>query len=133
MQFSYRNSVVQNSNLIIVAVKFKLTKTNSNQIEFLQNEYLQKRLTSQPYAEPSLGSVFKRKDGYEPISKLIETLGLKGYSIGGAVISQKHAGFIINKQSATCQDVLKLIEYIQNKIKQVYGFVPELEIKVLGD
>ena len=133
MGFSYRHSAVESENLVVVGAKFLLYKSEPKEIEILQNEYFQKRLENQPYADPSLGSVFKRKDGIEPVSKMIDNLGLKGYKVGGACVSEKHAGFIVNKGSATCQDVLKLIKYIQKKIKKVYEFEPELEIKILGD
>lgn len=133
MHFAHRQSAVQTDGLIVVGAKFKLSKQEPKNIENLQNEYFQKRLQNQPYADPSLGSVFKRHNGNLPVSKIIDDLGLKGYSVGGACVSEKHAGFIINKDSATCQDVLKLIKYIQKKVKSSYGFVPELEIKILGD
>ncbi|MGN1212830.1 MAG: UDP-N-acetylmuramate dehydrogenase [Christensenellales bacterium] len=133
MKFSYRHSIVNDEHLTVVGAKFNLLKGDAKQIENLQNEYFQKRLQNQPYSQPSLGSVFKRKDGTLPVSKMIDELGLKGHSVGGACVSEKHAGFIVNKGSATCQDVLKLIKYIQQKVKKVYGFEPELEIKILGE
>lgn len=132
LNFSYRHSEVQSQNLTVVGVKFKLPKGDKKQIEILQNEYFQKRLQSQPYSEPSLGSVFKRHNG-QPVSKIIDNLGLKGFCVGDACVSEKHAGFIVNKGAATCQDVLKLVKYIQNKVKKNYGYKPELEIKVLGE
>ena len=130
--FGYRNSIIQNSQMIVVGLKFNLKKGNNKDIEIQQNEYFQKRLHSQPYTEPSLGSTFKRQDGL-PVSKMIDELGLKGYKIGGACVSEKHAGFIVNKGSATCQDCLNLIKYVQAKVEASYGFVPQLEIKLLGD
>lgn len=133
MLFSYRQSLVQNSNLVVLGVKLNLQKSDSKDIEFLQKQYFQKRLDSQPYDKLSFGSCFKRYEGKEPISKLIDDLGLKGYRIGDAEISEKHAGFIINIGSATCQDVRLLIKYIQGKIFEHYGFVPEPEVKFLGE
>ena len=131
MHFDYRTSIIQKSDLIVIGAKFKLAKSDGQQIEDLQNSYFQKRLQTQPYTEPSLGSVFKREEGQLPISKLIDDLGLKGFKIGGACVSEKHAGFIVNKHLATCQDFVKLVNYVQNKVKSVYGFVPKLEIKIL--
>ena len=133
MLFSYRQSIVQNSNLVVLGVKLNLKKSNSQDIEFLQKQYFQKRLDSQPYDKLSFGSCFKRYDGKEPVSKLIDDLGLKGYRIGDAEISKKHAGFIINIGSATCQDVRLLIKYIQEKIFEHFGFIPEPEVKFLGE
>jgi len=133
MLFSYRNSMVQNSDIVVLGAKFNFKKGDQKQIENLQNFYFQKRLNSQPYSDLSFGSVFKRNLNFDPVSKLIDDLGLKGYSIGGAEISKKHAGFIINVGSATCQDCLLLIKYIQQRIYESYGFVPEPEVKFLGD
>lgn len=133
MGFDYRTSKTKNSQMVIVGVKFRLKKSTTKHIEILQNTIFQNRLQRQPYNEPSLGSVFKRQKGFLPISQIIDSLGLKGFCIGGASVSKKHAGFIVNNHSATCQDFLKLVEYIQKKIKNSYGFEPELEIKILGD
>ena len=133
MNFSYRSSLAQSCDMVILSVKFNLENGTFNEIKTLQEEYFNKRLQSQPYSDLSFGSVFKRNLNFEPVSKLIDELGLKGYRIGGAEISEKHAGFIINIGSATCQDCLKLIKYIQQKIFDEFGFVPEPEVKVLGD
>lgn len=127
--FAYRTSLLENSNKIVCGVKFALHKGDAHQIEKLQNEFFQKKLASQPYDELSLGSTFKRNPNFPPVSKIIDELGLKGFCIGGASVSQKHAGFVINKSKATCKDYLLLIKYIQDKIFKAYGFVPELEIK----
>lgn len=132
MQFAYRKSIVQNKGIIVVGVKFKLEKKDKKEIENLQNIYFHKKLETQPYSELSFGSVFKRNNSFEPVSKLIDKLGLKGFSIGGASISEKHAGFIINKRNATCKDCLKLIQYIKQQIRAKYNFEPELEVELLG-
>ena len=132
MQFSYRSSLAQTKNLIVLGAKFVFEIGKPGDIEKLQNEYFQKRLNSQPYTELSFGSVFKKNLKFEPISKLIDRLGLKGFRIGGAEISKKHAGFIVNVANATCQDCLLLIKYIQEKVFENFGFVPELEVKLLG-
>ncbi len=133
MNFAYRQSIIQNSNLIVLGVKFNLQYSTSNKIEKLQQDYFNKRLSTQPYSNLSFGSVFKRNLNFEPVSKLIDDLGLKGYRIGGAEISKKHAGFIVNIASATCQDCLLLIKYIQQKVYDAYGFIPEPEVKLLED
>ena len=114
LDFSYRHSIFQtNPNLIILGVKFKLSKAERNVIENLQQEIFQKKLSNQPYGELSFGSAFKRNADFPPVSKLIDQLGLKGKIIGGAKISEKHAGFIINYNQATCKDCLKLLQYIK--------------------
>ena len=132
MQFSYRSSMEQKKDMVILGVKLLLESGNCVEIQNLQESYFKKRLENQPYKDLSFGSAFKRNLSFEPVSKLIDELGLKGYTIGGAQISKKHAGFIINIGSATCQDCLKLIQYIQEKIFDAYGFVPEPEVKIMG-
>ena len=90
------------------------------------------RSEKQPLNFPSAGSTFKRPVGHFA-GKLIEDCGLKGYEIGGAKISEKHAGFIINNNNATAKDVLELIEYVQNKVMEKFGVLIEPEIKVIGE
>lgn len=134
MQFSYRHSVLQTNNFVVLGATFKLNKGNALQIESMQKEILQKRLNSQPYHQHSAGSVFKRlEEGKTPVSKMIDDLGLKGYSIGDAQVSTLHAGFIVNKGQATCKDVKSLIKYIREKVKASYNENIELEIELLGD
>ena len=131
-EFEYRHSIVKQKGWVVLGAKFNLIKKEPREVELLQNEYFQKKLATQPYSELSFGSVFKRKDGEVAISKIIDDLKLKGKSFGDAEISKKHAGFIINKGTATCKDCLKLIKYIQKKIQQHFGFCPELEVQLLG-
>jgi len=90
-----------------------------------------RRIDKQPLQYPSAGSVFKRPEGFFA-GKLIEDAGLKGYQIGGAAVSEKHAGFIINKGDATCADVLDLIRFIQNTVKEQFGILLECEIRHIG-
>jgi UDP-N-acetylmuramate dehydrogenase len=90
------------------------------------------RQEKQPLEYPSAGSTFRRPPGYY-VGPIIEELGLKGFSIGGAQVSSKHAGFIINKGQATAQDVIDLIRYIQEMVREKYGLVLEPEIKILGE
>lgn len=133
MKFSYRHSILENTDAVILGVQFNLKKGNTNDIKELQKKYFEQKLSSQPYNELSLGSVFKRNSDYPPVSKLIDQLGLKGFSIGGASVSKKHAGFLINNGECTCKDFVLLIKYIQKKIYDNFGFVPELEIKLVGE
>ena len=134
MNFSYRHSLCQEKPIVILGATFVLANKDVENIKQKQNEFLQKRLNSQPYHEPCAGSVFKRLDnGEKPLSKIIDELGLKGKRVGDAEISTIHAGFIVNKGQATCKDVLDLIQYIRNKVFSSEGIVPELEIKLLGE
>lgn len=131
MQLGYRSSVFSNNNYIITGADFKLKKGNYNEIKKKMDELLNSRKTKQPLEFPSAGSVFKRPQG-NFAGTLIEKCGLKGKNIGGAEVSVKHAGFIINKGNATCNDVLKLIEYIKNDVFQKTGIMLEQEIAVTG-
>ena len=95
-------------------------------------EYATYRKEKQPIEYPSAGSTFKRGSDYIT-AKLIDEAGLKGFSIGGAEVSEKHAGFIINKGNATAKDILELIEYVRNKIYEKYNKEIELEIEIIGE
>ena len=133
MKFSYRHSILENTDAVILGVQFDLKKGNANDIKEMQKRYFEQKLSSQPYDKLSLGSVFKRSTNFPPVSKLIDQLGLKGFSIGGASVSEKHAGILINNGECTCKDFVLLIKYIQKKIYENFGFEPELEIKLVGE
>ena len=95
-------------------------------------EYAEKRRSTQPLDMPSAGSTFKRGNGFIT-AKLIDEAGLKGYSIGGAQVSTKHAGFIVNKGNAKAKDIIELIKYIQDEIYKKFGEKIEPEIKIIGE
>lgn len=125
--FGYRSSVFMSRNeLVILKVNFQLKIDNSDAIrqKMLVNKTV--RDSKQPKDYPNAGSVFKRPKGYF-VGTMIEELGLKGYSIGGAQVSEKHAGFIVNKGLAKGEDVLMLIKYIQDKVYNAYSVKLELE------
>ena len=96
------------------------------------NEYLQNRKEKQPIEYPSAGSTFKRGNDFIP-AKLIDEAGLKGKTIGGACVSEKHAGFIINKQNATAKDVLELVEYVKKILKEKFNKEIELEVQIIEE
>ena len=130
--FSYRNSIFEKSGAryhIIDAV-FELSSGNKDKISATMDELMAKRRDKQPLEYPSAGSAFKRLDGYFT-AKLIDDAGLKGYTVGGAEVSIKHAGFIINKGNATAKDVRELIKYIQDVIFEKYGLNIEPEIRMI--
>ena len=108
-ELKYRSSIFKNKKYIILQTKLRLKKGNTEEIEKKMTDYLMQRKEKQPLEYPSAGSTFKRGDGFIT-AKLIDECGLKGYQIGGAQISEKHAGFIINKDNATTKDILDLIE-----------------------
>lgn len=132
--FSYRNSSFKEDNSIIIETILKFKKSSKSKIENLQKEYLNKRLESQPCNFPSMGSVFKRIiNQYELIfpAKLVDNLGLKNVKIGGASVSEKHAGFIINSNNATAQDFIELAKLIETKVKENYNIDLEKEINII--
>ena len=129
--FSYRNSIFKNDkNKIILEATFELKNGNSNQMKNIIKENMKKRLISQPLEYPNAGSVFKNPNGFSA-GKLIEDACLKGYNIGGAYISEKHANFIINKSNAKSCDIINLINYIKKFIKDKYNIDLELEQEII--
>lgn len=131
-KFEYRNSVFSELNVIILDTTLSLAKGNKKEIDAKMKEYAASRKEKQPLEYPNAGSTFKRKEGYIT-AQLIDEAGLKGYSIGDAEVSTKHAGFIINKGKATAKDVLALVEHVKKTIKEKNNLDIELEIIVLGE
>lgn len=131
-KFEYRKSLFSSGKYIILQVKISLKEGRQEEIKRKMNEYLQYRKEKQPIEFPSAGSTFKRGPDFIT-AKLIDEAGLKGYSIGGAKISEKHAGFVINTGNATAKDVLDLVKYVTDKVYEKFGKKIELEIKVLGE
>ncbi len=129
-EFSYRHSRFFKEKAIILEAKLELQKGNKIEIENKVKELLVQRKEKQPLEYPNAGSTFKRGENYIT-AKLIDECGLKGYSIGGAQVSEKHAGFIINKENATSADILNLIKYVQKVVKEKAGESIQLEIEVL--
>lgn len=132
LNFEYRKSIFENKKGIILSATFKFEHGNKNEIDEKMKEYAQKRRDTQPLDMPSAGSTFKRGNGFIT-AKLIDEAGLKGYSIGGAEVSTKHAGFIVNKGKATAKDIIDLIKYVQKEIYQKFGEKIEPEIKIIGE
>lgn len=130
-EFEYRNSIFSNKRYVILETKLKLAYGSKEEIENNMRELVTKRKESQPN-EPSAGSTFKRGE-YFITAKLIDECGLKGYSIGGAKVSEKHAGFIVNAGDATAQDILELIKYVKDKVYEKTGKFIKLEVEVLGE
>ena len=126
INYSYRHTCFKNSDAIIVSATFKLYKDDTSNLKEIVKENRKKRLNSQPLEYKNAGSVFKNPEG-DYAGRLIESLGLKGYTIGGAQISEKHANFIINVGNATGSDIRNLIKYIQEKVYNEYEIKLELE------
>lgn len=132
--FSYRKSVFKTGEVrgIILETTLKLSTGKKEEIWANMQKYIGARIDKQPLNMPSAGSVFKRPDGHF-VGKMIEELGLKGFSIGGAMVSEKHGGFIVNSGNATAEDVKSLIKYIKTKVKEKYDVELETEILEVGE
>ncbi len=131
-EFEYRNSIFSKVQAIILESKLKLKKGNKQEIIEQIRANKEDRDLKQPLDYPSAGSTFKRGNGFIT-AKLIDECGLKGYKIGGAKVSEKHAGFIINCDNATAKDILNLIDYIKTNVKEKTGYTIEEEIQVIGE
>lgn len=132
-EFAYRESIYSKKiDGIILNVKVKLQKGNQDEIQAKMNENVNSRNEKQPVDKASAGSTFKRKTDAVP-AKLIDEAGLKGYKIGGAEVSTKHAGFIINSGNATSKDILELIEYVKKVVKEKFDVDLETEVKIIGE
>ena len=132
LQFEYRNSIFSKTKDIILEATMILPIGKKQEIQQKIKEYADLRKAKQPLEYPSAGSTFKRGNNFIT-AKLIDEAGLKGYQIGGAAISEKHAGFIVNKGNATAKDILELIEYAQEKVYEKAGEKIELEVEILGE
>ena len=132
MKFGYRYSKAMDDHMIILGGRFKLEKGDRIEIEATMNDLNKRRRDKQPLEYPSAGSTFKRPEGYFA-GKLIMDSGLAGKSVGGAVVSPKHCGFIINKGGATSTDIYNLICEVQDIVYKKYGVRLETEVKLIGD
>lgn len=131
MKFRYRNSLVQDENLVVLSATFKLKRGNKEEINDKMCDLMARRKAKQPLEYPSAGSTFKRPEGYFA-GKLIQDAGLKGLTHGGAQISKKHSGFVINIGGATAKDIVELIETVQKIIHDKFGVEIEREVKIIG-
>lgn len=131
-QFSYRKSIFSDGNKAILSAVLKFTKGIKEEIQNKMNDNLMQRKEKQPIDKPSAGSTFKRGSDFIT-AKLIDECGLKGYKIGGAAISEKHAGFVVNLGGATAKDVLELCDIIKKTVYEKFRKEIELEVEVLGE
>jgi len=132
MNFGYRHSTVQSEKLIVVEVEIELEKGNNEKIKAYMNELTKKRTTKQPLSLPSAGSTFKRPEG-DYAGRLIDVSGLRGLKYGGAQVSEKHCGFIVNVDKATSDDVIQLIKVVQKTVNDKFGIKLETEIMIIGE
>lgn len=129
LAMSYRHSIYSENEYYITGAAFHLNKADHEEINARMEELIAKRYEKQPMEKPSAGSTFKRPEGAFA-SALIDQCGLKGFQIGGAAVSTKHAGFVVNEGGATCDDVLRLMEAVSQKVKEDTGFVLEPEVEI---
>ena len=132
MQFDYRKSMLVNNKYIVTKVKIELQKGKEEEIKEKMDNYAKYRREKQPIEYPNAGSTFKRGKDFIT-AKLIDEAGLKGYSIGGAEVSTKHSGFIVNKGNATAKDVLQLTKDIEEEVYKKFNKKIELEIELVGN
>ena len=132
LAFAYRHTALQNSGLIVTSVTCVLQPDEADAIAAKMADFSQRRISKQPLELPSAGSMFKRPVGYFA-GTLIEQTGLKGYTVGGAQVSTKHAGFVVNVGGATAKDVLQLIRDVQDRVLAAQGVQLEPEVLVLGE
>ncbi len=132
MEFSYRHSKALAEGLVIVSVTLGLARGDLVQSKQLLDQYTAMRREKQPLEMPSAGSFFKRPCGYFA-GKLIADAGLKGFRVGGAQVSEKHAGFLVNTGGATAADIIALAGEVQRRVKELYGVELEMEVRLVGE
>lgn len=130
LELGYRTSIIPSKGYVVLSVTISLKKGDNEQISSYMKELMNRRKEKQPLQYPSAGSTFKRPTGHFA-GKLIMDAGLKGYQIGGAVVSEKHCGFIINRGDATAEDILALIKHVQKVVLSKYNVLLEPEVRIL--
>lgn len=132
MEFGYRTSVVERTGCVVLEGQIRLRKGEKEKIKAVMDDLHERRVSKQPLEYPSAGSTFKRPEGYFA-GKLIQDAGLKGFRVGGACISEKHSGFVINTEHATAADVVMLMEQVDAKVKEKFGVGLEPEVRRIGE
>lgn len=132
LELGYRTSIIPKKNYIVLEARILLKKGNQEEIKGYMDELRKKRIEKQPLEYPSAGSTFKRPEGYFA-GKLIQDAGLKGFTVGGAQVSEKHSGFVINKGNATAADIMSLMEQVTELVKKDSGITLEPEVKRVGE
>ena len=132
LELGYRTSVIQKKHYFVLGAALRLKKGDQNEIRSVMEELKEKRVSKQPVEYPSAGSTFKRPEGYFA-GKLIMDTGLRGFSVGGAQVSEKHCGFVINKGGATAEEVQLLMKEVADRVEEKFGVRLEPEVKMLGE
>ncbi len=132
MDFGYRRSIVSEKGYIVLGAAVKLERKDPEEIRALMDDLAERRISKQPLNYPSAGSTFKRPEGYFA-GKLIEDAGLKGFRTGGAMVSEKHCGFVINAGGATAADVRAVMAHVQEEVERTAGVRLEPEVRLIGE
>lgn len=132
LELGYRTSVIQKRQLVVLEATICLKKGDKDKIFSIIDNLTAQRKEKQPIELPSAGSTFKRPEGYFA-GKLIQDAGLKGYRVGGACVSQKHSGFVVNDQNGTAADVMQLIRDVQRIVMEQFGVMLEPEVRIIGE
>ena len=132
LHLGYRHSIFQENNCAICEVELILQRGNIDEIRYKMTDFTERRESRQPLDMPSAGSTFKRPKGYFA-GTLIDQTGLKGLRVGGAMVSEKHAGFVVNVGDATAQDVLNLIEEVRQRVNEAHGVTLSPEVRIIGE
>ena len=131
LELGYRTSCIPKNGWLVLEAEYVLVKGEPDAIKAVMDDLAARRRDKQPLEYPSAGSTFKRPEGYFA-GKLIEDAGLKGFSVGGASVSEKHAGFVINKDGASASDIYSLCKKVERKVMETFGVSLEMEVKLLG-
>lgn len=132
LEMGYRTSIIKTAGYLVLSARITLSRGKEEDIKARTRELSEMRTQKQPLDYPSTGSTFKRPEGYFA-GKLIMDSGLRGYSVGGAMVSEKHCGFVINKGNATAEDVVSLMKHVTEVVQEKYGVTLEPEVKFLGE
>jgi UDP-N-acetylmuramate dehydrogenase len=132
LELGYRTSIIAKKDYIVLEAEIELKAGDAEEIKAVMDDLKERRTTKQPLEYPSAGSTFKRPEGYFA-GKLIQESGLQGFQVGGAQVSEKHCGFVINKDQATAADIAELIRQVQDRVEEKFGVRLETEVKRLGE
>ena len=132
LELGYRHSKIMDTGDIILSAIFILKKGDKEEIEAKMKDFAERRSSKQPLEYPSAGSFFKRPEG-DFAGRLIEAAGLAGFSVGGAQVSEKHCGFVINTGDATASDIVELMHAVQDKVCEEFGVMLEPEVRFIGE
>ncbi len=132
LELSYRHSIIPEEGYLVISAVLKLQPGNADEIQSIMDDLKEKRVSKQPLEYPSAGSTFKRPEGYFA-GKLIQDAGLRGFRVGGAQVSEKHCGFIINRDQATSTDICQLMQQVSEIVYEKFGVRLEPEVKKIGE